>query len=463
MSPQRSVLIVEDSPSVALLLKKSLQQSGYDVLVVTSGETFYQWLETGLPVGVVLLDLVLPDADGLELQRRLLEQRPDTPVIIISGHGTIERAVECMKLGAYDFLAKPIDMTRLQIALDHALERRQLQTKVSVLEAEQARRSGFGTLIGQSAAMQGLYTVIQNVGPSAATVLITGETGVGKELVARTIHAVSPRAAGPFVAVNCGALPRELIESELFGHEEGAYTGATRQTTGKCAQADGGTLFLDEVSEIAIDLQVNLLRFLQDQEIQRIGSETAQIVDVRVIAATNRDPRQEVREGRMREDLYYRLNVVPVSVPPLRDRNEDIVELAEAFLDECSATYKKHFDGFDNEAVLALLAYSWPGNVRELRNVVERIVVMNVGGTIGTAHLPDEIHAPANALPETLVPPATRRVSREIRPIAQLEREAVEKAYRLCEGNVNLMAQRLEMSVSTLYRRIKELGLSAGV
>jgi two-component system repressor protein LuxO len=458
-----AVLLVEDTPSLALLYRSVLSRAGYDVH--TSG-TLAEAREacSRLHPRLVLLDLQLPDGDGLELLESLRRDTPECRVIVITANGSINRAVAAMRAGAFDFLVKPFDEARLLSAVANA----RAVAGVPVEEGPEATpAAGFQGFIGRSAAMDEIYRMVRSIGRSTATVFITGESGTGKEVCARAIHAVSARAAKPFVPLNCAAIPRDLLESEVFGHLKGAFTGALSDKPGAAAVADGGTLFLDEICEMDLSLQTKLLRFLQTSTIQPVGAARPVKVDVRIVCATNRDPAEEVRQGRFREDLYYRLHVVPIHMPPLRARPEDIVEIAETNLREFAAEEGKVFTGFDEETRAILATRPWPGNVRQLLNVVRNIVVLNDGPVVTAGMLPSEITLgpPAEDAPVATLPAPARPVPKATphhaigllvgTPLADVERALIEATIAHCGGSIPRAAKMLALSPSTIYRKIE--------
>jgi two-component system repressor protein LuxO len=375
-------------------------------------------------------------------------------------------AVEAMQAGASDFLVKPFAPERLTVTVANVMERAALRRQVAVLAAGSPRQ-GFAGFIGAAPAMQAVYRILENAAASRATVFVTGESGTGKELAAEAVHGISPRKGGPFIAINCAAIPKDLIESEIFGHVRGAFTGAVADRIGAARAADGGTLFLDEICEMDLALQGKLLRFIQTGTFQPVGSGKMMQTDVRFVCATNRDPLEEVRAGRFREDLYYRLHVIPVQLPPLRDRGDDVLALAEAFLGKSAAEEGKRFQRFDAEARATLMRHAWPGNVRELENAIRTAVVLHDGEVVTAAMLPATVREPAAkpqaapalpapvTAPEPVVPLAPRAVesTKRIRPLADTEREAIEEAVRLCGGNIAKAAAFLGISPSTLYRK----------
>jgi DNA-binding NtrC family response regulator len=375
------LLIADDERNISEGLQMLLQEHGYAVDAATDGEEAWQKLSSG-EYGLVLADLNMPKLDGLELFARMREQNIDAEIIIISGQGTVASAVEAMRHGAYDYLTKPLDIERLRALIPKALEKHEVRAANRRLQQRLDSLIRFGDMVGQSEEMLRVFGVIEAVAPSNASVLIAGESGTGKELVARALHAKSPRKRGPFVALNCGAFPREILENELFGHEKGAFTGAINEKAGSFEQADGGTLFLDEVAEMESDIQVKFLRALEQRSFRRLGGKKEISVDIRVVAATNQDVEEALKEGKLREDLYHRLAVIPLELPPLRERTGDVRLLAEEFLRRFASEQNKKIKGFSRGALEFLETYRWPGNVRELRNAIERAVILAKGDVI---------------------------------------------------------------------------------
>ena len=371
---KRRILIADDDESARSGLADLLSTWGYEVEEAIDGKDALERVPAFGP-SVVIADLVMPGLDGVALLKPLAELNPNTAVILLTGHATVETAVSAMREGAYDYLTKPVDPRRLRVLLDKAVERGEMLREVTLLRRQLKESLGIGPILGASAPMQEIYRLIELAAASSAPVLITGETGTGKELVARTIHQMSSRAKGPFVAVNCSAIPETLMESELFGHEKGAFTGAHERKAGYFELADTGTIFLDEITEMSPALQVKYLRILQDGVVRRIGGKTELKVDVRIMAATNRDALQAMRDKLLREDLYYRINVLAISLPPLRRRVDDIPLLVESFIAEFNGKYDRHVKSVDETAMMRLRDHGWPGNVRELRNIIERAVV----------------------------------------------------------------------------------------
>ena len=439
--------MVEDTESLAAVYGEYLRTAGFAHRHARSAAQAITLAAAEPPDGV-LLDLRLPDGDGLSVLRELRCLQPDLPVVVMTAHGSVATAVEAMRAGASDFLVKPFAAERLAVTMHNALERATLRREVRDLAAAQAPRDAFQGFIGAAPAMQAVYRVLETAATSRATVFITGESGTGKELAAEAVHRLSPRRSKPFIAINCAAIPKDLIESEIFGHVRGAFTGAVADRIGAAQAADGGTLFLDELCEMDLGLQGKLLRFIQTGAFQPVGSAQLRRTDVRFVCATNRDPLREVQEGRFREDLYYRLHVVPVSIPPLRERGDDTVALAEAFLARSSEEEGKRFRALAPDACAALLAHRWPGNVRELENAIRTAVVLHDAELVTAAMLPTPAE-PRRPAP-TVAPPGQ---ARRIRPLAEVERDAIEEAVALCEGNIPKAAAFLGISPSTLYRK----------
>jgi len=396
------VLVVDDEKSIVEALEAVLAADGYDVETAQDGEAAWERLQERA-YGLVIVDLKLPDTDGLEIVGRIREECLGSEVIIITGEASVDSAVEAMRSGAYDYLTKPLETDRLKALVPKALEKYDVREQKAALERKVADLTRYADLIGQSEEMKEVYKTIEAVAPTDASVLVYGESGTGKELVAHALHDKSSRSEGPFVAVNCAAFPKDILENELFGHEKGAFTGSLKEKAGCFELADGGTLFLDEVAEMGPDTQVKLLRAIESQRFRRLGGKEEIEVDIRVLAATNRDVHEALREGDFREDLYYRLSVVEIALPPLRDRGGDIELLAQEFLKEFAEEHGKEPDGFSEDALRFLRAYDWPGNVRELKNAVERAVIMTGDGEITLAALrprgadrrgPDEIRIP---------------------------------------------------------------------
>ncbi|HRT06103.1 MAG TPA: sigma-54 dependent transcriptional regulator [Kiritimatiellia bacterium] len=449
MSSRPVILIVDDEKNTREGLARALRGE-YAVAEAENGQRALEWLETHV-ADVVLTDLRMPGLDGLDLLSRLLGRESKPIVILLTAFGSVETAVEAMKRGAYDFLAKPVNLDRLDLLLRRALAERRLGDENRRLKAQLDSKYGFENIIGTSPAMQDVFETIRQAAPTRATVLIQGESGTGKELVARALHQCSPRRDGPFVPVHCAALAPTLLESELFGHEKGAFTGATERRRGRFELADGGTLFLDEIGEIDPALQVKILRVLEERKFERVGGTETIHVDVRLVAATNRDLRARVAEGAFREDLFYRLYVVNLTLPPLRERAGDVVLLAQHYLKTLAEENGKKPMAISPEAMDVLQAYPWPGNVRELRNVIERMVVLGSGPRLTAADLPAAVRdggAGGLAL-----------ASRSGRVLRDAERQLIADALRRHQNNRTKAAQDLGISRRTLHRKLNEFGL----
>lgn len=448
------VLLVEDTASLARIYREYLSDEPIELIHVDTGARAFAELKRRTP-DAVLLDLVLPDIGGLEILRHIHLNKLQCEVIVITAHGSINTAVEAMRLGAFDFVVKPFSAERLRVTLNNALERRHLSRIVETYR-DTDRKQYFG-FIGSSLPMQAVYRIIDSAAQSKATVFITGGSGSGKEVCAEAIHKRSNRGDGPFVAINCGAIPKDLMESEIFGHVKGAFTGAIAGRDGAARRADGGTLLLDEICEMDMDLQTKLLRFVQTGSFQKVGGSEAEDVDIRFVCATNRDPLKEVAEGRFREDLFYRLHVIPLALPCLSERDDDVLAIAEKFLSSYSGEEGKSFAGFSGDVRAVLRAYAWPGNVRQLQNVVRNIVVLNDGGEVTMEMLPaplDDVEGSVvEGYVEPVATPAPTPSNGVIHPLAEIEREAIERAIRLSSGNVSIAAAALGVSASTLYRK----------
>ncbi len=450
------ILIVDDEPAIQATLRGVLEDEGYRVSAVGSGADALALLADEVP-DLVFLDIWMPGIDGLETLAELKRLRPEATVVMISGHATIETAVKATRLGAYDFIEKPLSLEKTLLTVAHALERARLERENVTLRQRLEQR---WEIIGQSPEIRSLREQIATAAPTNGRVLIHGENGSGKELVARAIHALSARRDRPFVEVNCAAIPEELIESELFGHEKGAFTGAVARRRGRFELADGGTLFLDEIGDMSLKTQAKVLRALEEQAFERVGGRETVKVDVRVIAASNRDLATLVGRG-FREDLYYRLAVIPIEVPPLRARRDDIPLLMEHFIRIFCAENGKRVKSVASEALAYFLAYDWPGNVRELRNLVERLVIMAPGDVIGIDDMPAPVR-PKEAAPREAASPGAEGRDRSLREA----RDNFERAYILTElrtndWNMTRTAERLGIERSHLYRKIKAYGITA--
>jgi two-component system response regulator AtoC len=448
MTAQR-VLVVDDEAKMQRVLEIMLKRMGHEVICAGNGQQALQSMQTA-PVDLVISDLRMPGMSGTDLLQALREQDNDVPVIIMTAYGTIESAVEAMKLGACDYIVRPFEVEALELAINRILATSQMRRQNDFLRHEMEK--GWGEFVGHSIPMQKIYDLIRQVAPGKTTVLVTGETGTGKELVARAIHRASPRQDALFVPINCAAIPADILESELFGYEKGAFTGAGKDRIGKFEMADGGTLFLDELTEMPMALQAKLLRVLQENVIERLGSNRSIPIDIRIIAATNRDPRQAVADGKLREDLYYRVNVFNIELPPLRERRQDIPALAASFLLRQNAA-----SNLTETAVNCLQAYAWPGNVRELQNVIERATVLSQGAPIGIGHLPREMTEAAVVQP---TPGTLAFHSMELNPaVEKLEEAMIREALNQTGGNKTKAARLLEISERSLWYKLKKLNI----
>ncbi len=444
------ILVVDDETAIREAIRMTLEYEGYRVDEARSGQEGID-KATKVPYDAILLDIKMPVLDGIEVLENLKQQRVVTPVVMVSGHGDIQTAVECTKRGAFDFLEKPLNRDKLLLSVRNAVRTQKLEEEVDELR-ERAERDY--QLVGDSPGMRDLREQIERAAPTKATVLIEGESGTGKELAAREIHRRSSRSRMPFVQVNCAAIPEELIESELFGHEKGSFTGAVRKQTGKFVAADGGTIFLDEVGDMSLRTQAKVLRVLQEGEVEPVGSAMVVKVDVRVITATNKDLVEQIRAGRFREDLYYRLNVIPIRTPPLREKREDIPVLAQHFAALFAEEHNKHPKKFTQAALRALQDASWRGNVRELRNMIERLVIMIPTDTIDITDLPAEFFRAATDIITSAM------------PLAKLQdfKDEAEKAFILAKlrehgWNVSKTAEAIDTPRSNLYKKIEQYGI----
>jgi DNA-binding NtrC family response regulator len=456
---RKSILIVEDSKLVRSIMSDELTSGGLEVVGASSAEEALQRLAER-PFDVVVTDLVMPGMDGLKLMEAIRRDGAAPPVVIMTAHEkSADAAVDAIRRGASDYLIKPLKDGEALFTVNRILRQHDLEEKVEYLSRAAEDRYSFSNIVGRNHAMRAIYDTIEVVAETDSTVLITGDTGTGKELVARAIHWASPRKDKRFIAINCGALPVDLLESELFGHEKGAFTGAIRTKVGKFEYADGGTIFLDEIGEIPPVIQVKILRVLQEREFERVGGNHPIKVDVRILAATNKDLLQAIQRSEFREDLYYRLNVVPLPIPPLRARREDIPLLANHFLGKCREKFRKEVSGFSQEVMSRLLLYSWPGNVRELENLVERAVIMARGGVIQSVDLPADLVA---AGPETSagleIPSAVYDLS--LAEASEIfERTYCETALARCEGRIALAAKHSGLNPRSFNRKMNKYGL----
>ncbi|MGL6211032.1 MAG: sigma-54-dependent transcriptional regulator [Paracoccaceae bacterium] len=455
-----ALLLIEDTPSLQLVYRSVLASAGHEVRVAdTAAQGLAAFVETH--ADVVLLDLGLPDRDGLDLMQDILTLRPETRIVVITANGSINKAVEAMRAGAHDFLVKPFDEGRFLSAVQNA--RTSGPPRRSPARTPQVAPAGTSGFLGSSEAMTRIHATIASVARSMATVFITGESGTGKELCALAVHGTSPRASGPFIALNCGAIPQDLLESEVFGHMKGSFTGAISDKPGAAAAADGGTLFLDEICEMAPALQTKLLRFLQTSTVLPVGATRPRKVNVRIICATNRDPLDAVQRGQFREDLYYRLFVVPIHMPPLRERGDDVIEIAETALTRFADEEGRQFDGLHPSVRALFRRLPWPGNVRQVLNVIRNVVVLNDGGQVTVDMLPDSLArstevAPAPSTPAADLPTDLALDALIGKPLAIIERMVIEATLARFGGSVPRAARVLELSPSTLYRKLEGWG-----
>ncbi len=463
----KQILVADDEPNLRRVLSAQLHRDGYEVIAVEDGQAALEALEAH-HVDVIITDLRMPRVDGIELLKKVTHTYPDVPVIMITAHGTVDTAVEALKLGAFDYITKPFEQSELRNVVAKASRTRELSQRDVAAEPSEPGRY---RLIGQSPPMADVYQVIEKVADTPSTVLITGESGTGKELIARALHENSSRKKKPFIRVNCAAIPRDLIESELFGYEKGAFTGAVTSKPGRFELAHDGTLFLDEIGEIPVNMQVKLLRAIQEQEFERVGGIKTIEVDVRLVAATNRDLQEEIKQGRFREDLYYRLNVVQLRLPPLRERTSDIPLLVDHFIRRFRDKLKKDVRGVTDAAMERLLAHPWPGNIRELENVIERCLLFCDGERIDVGELPPEMRMVSASIPTTDAAPAgaeakhpserpTPGLKEAVREAtSRVERELIVRALQQTGGNVTHTARLLKISRKSLQTKMKELGL----
>jgi len=449
------ILVVEDDESLRRVTQVQLEQAGYEVATAASGDQALAILARA-PQDLVITDLRMPGLGGMQLLRRIKAEYPEVIVIVVTAFGTIESAVEAMKLGAYDYLTKPVHADALRLIVGRALEHHRLRQEVQALRLSLDRKYGFENILGRSPALQETLQAAARVAPTDATVLIRGETGTGKELLAKAIHFNSARRGGPFVTINCGAIPRELLESELFGHVRGAFTGAVAHKKGRVELADGGTLFLDEIGELPLPLQAKLLRLLQEKEIEKIGAPQPLHVDVRIIAATHRNLEAMVEDGTFREDLYYRLAVIPLELPPLRERLEDIPELVTHFFERAKQKYGRTRLTLPQELLPYFTAHRWPGNIRELENVIERLVLLSRGDEVTLQDLPESLRRerpPLEAIQLELPPEGIS--------LEAVERDLIRRALEKFDGNQTKAARYLDISRKTLIYRMEKYGLKA--
>jgi len=448
---KKRILIVEDEDKLRRILELQLIDSGFDAVKAATAEEALPLIDRA---DLILTDFKLPGMSGLEMLQLVRRQNTQIPVIVMTAFGTIENAVEAMKAGASDFLLKPFDLEHLTAVVNKALEIRSLREENRALKEELGRKYQWDNIVGRSPAMQQIFATIMRVAPTRATVLLAGESGVGKDLIARAIHFHSPRKDRPFVKINCTALPENLMESELFGYEKGAFTGATTSKPGKFEQADSGTVMLDEIGDVPANIQVKLLRVLQEREFERLGSNKTLHIDVRVIAATNRDLRAALEEGTFREDLYYRLNVVPLEIPPLRERKEDIPYLAGHFVEKLAPEMGDQITGITNAAIDKLMQYSWPGNVRELENVIERSMVMATGDKLDANDIRLDMNLrPRHSNGDLTLP--------EGMSLDAYEQELIRDALKRANGNKSQAARLLGLTRNALRYRLTQMGIES--
>jgi len=452
-SRSTKILVVDDEAAMREVLEMRLQEWGFEVCLAGDGAEGKEMAESYDP-DIVISDVIMPQVSGMELLRALRAGDPDRPIILVTAQASIDLAVDAMKQGAQDFVTKPIDYPKLRLILNAAEQEIDLRRESRRLSSQLERGAGFGSFVGTSKLMREVYDLISSIANSDASVIITGESGTGKELAARTMHELSARAKGPFIAINAAAIPENLMESEMFGHERGAFTGATGVQAGCFELANRGTLFLDEIAEMPLMLQPKLLRVLEDRRVRRVGGSQEFQVDVRVLAATNKEPRKAVEDGKLREDLFYRLNVFTVALPPLRDRKADISLLSQAFIREFNAKHNAQVESCKAEALELLKAYSWPGNVRELRNIMERAVILAKGSWIEATHLPAYI----------LNSPTTESGSRIVLPMgvtaAEAEKELILRTLRQTGNNKAEAARQLGLDVKTIRNKLKAYGIN---
>ncbi len=453
------LLLLDNDPDTLHFLENQFRRKNDEIHICENPSGLVHFFGKDLP-DVVILAAEWTD-NTTEILDLLKKEWEDLPVIFVSRHGSVPDVVQAMKKGARDYFLKPLDETGIEKSVLQAAKDSRLLRKVNQLQELHERRGQFDGLIGVSYTMQRIYRMIESVARGDATVMVTGESGVGKELVAQAVHRRSLRRKNPFVAVNCANIPASLLESELFGHERGAFTGADRRRIGCCEAAHTGTLFLDEICEMCPELQVKLLRFLEERKLRPLGGNRLVEVDCRVICATNRDPLVEIREGRLREDLYYRIAVIPLEVPPLRERKDDIPILAMKFLEDFSTKYEKYFYDFSADAMERLMEYGWPGNVRELKNTIEQIVALNTGSQVLQRFLPDRLR---DATPRPKVQYIASEDDggngvRKILRLHELEKQAILQALKICHGNIGEASRKLGLGQATLYRKIKKYGL----
>lgn len=444
-----NILIIDDEKNIREGLGAALEMDGYTIFLAADGKQGLEILERG-DTDLVITDLKMPEVSGEEILAKVTGETPGIPVIVLTGHGTIDSAVDAMRKGAYDFLTKPVNLDRLSLLVKRALERREISLQNSVYRKEIEGKTTFENMIGKSHEIQKVFDLVKKVAPSKASVLITGESGVGKEMIANALHNLSPRKDKPFIKVHCAALSDSLLESELFGHEKGAFTGAIAMKRGRFELAHEGTIFLDEIGEISQNVQVKLLRVIQERKFERVGGEETLDVDVRIIAATNRNLEEEIKKGNFREDLYYRLNVVNINVPPLRERKDDIPIMVNNFIRKFSKENNKNITTVDTKAKNALYSYDWPGNIRELRNCIEGAVVIAEGNTLRLEDLPPAVRK-SQENSSISIPAGT--------DMDTAEKIIIRETLLFCQGNKSKTAQVLGIGRKTLHRKLMEMNL----
>lgn len=448
-----SILVVDDQQSMCDLLKTDLQLRGFRVRTASNANAALSEIQQA-DVQVVITDVRMPGQSGIDLCRTIVQQFPQIPVIVMTAFGSVETAVDALRAGAYDFITKPIEMELLAAAIDRALNKSRLQMQLRQLREAAEHRSGFAEIIGESPAIQRVYALLAQVAPTESSVLVTGESGTGKELVARSIHRRSRRANGPFVAVNCSAIPETLLESEFFGHAKGAFTDAKSDRTGLFAKANRGTLFLDELGDLPLPMQAKLLRALEERVVRPVGSDKEQSIDVRLVSATHRNLEAAIEASQFREDLYYRVNVIQIELPPLRQRGTDILLLAQHYLKQFAESNEKPVESIDNAVAEKLLNYPWPGNVRELRNVIERAVALTTQPQIGLNDLPDKVlkHSSKQIVFAGDDP-------NSLQALSEIEQRYILHVVEVCRNNRTQAAQILGMDRKTLYRKLRQYGV----
>jgi len=452
---QQKILVVDDEHLIRWSLEQNLKKQGYEVVTAASGEDALKLLKDDAP-DLMLLDIQLPGIDGLAVLERVKEMEEEIIVIMVTAMGVLETAVKAMRMGAYDYINKPFNLDELAIVIKKALENSELKREVAHLRSEQSRKYGSGSIIGRSRHMQNVLTMVEKVAKSdAGTILIQGESGTGKELIAKAIHYQSGRAERPFMAINCAAVPETLLESELMGHERGAFTDAKVQKKGLLEMADGGTLFLDEIGDMAPGMQAKLLRVLEDRSFRRVGGTKDLQVDVRIISATNKDLLQAIEEKVFRADLYYRIQVIPIHLPALRERRDDIMPLVEHFIGHYNREFGKSVKGVSKMAEKFLTEYAWPGNIRELRNIIERAIILENEETLLLEHLPQELVAKTGG---SSVGPFSVHLPEEGIDIEDVERELIRQALETSEGNQSKAAKKLNLGIDAFRYRMKKFG-----